>query len=213
MIIEQGVSQTHISYINTPRDEFLEFHLKENSFLKLLVLSAHGTTINQKIEIHLVGKGATVEIYGYAYAPGGSIINHHTSVTHHCGDTHSSQKFIHLVRQKGQSHFLGHIKVDQHANDVTSHQLSKNILLEDLALATTKPQLEIYADQVKCNHGASVGSLSQEEIYYLQSRGISPSNARKLIQQGSLNEILAPFPQELLEAHSILSKDLLWLER
>lgn len=196
--LAQGKSLDYISYQNIINEndsaqKDLEFLLEENSHLKILVVSADGKLNVQNLTVHLKGKNAKVEIYGYAYVRTHSQVRHRTSVIHYVPNTYSEQKFIHIARKNATVSFEGHIRVEKNAINIEANQFNKNLMLEELAHIKTRPQLEVYADDVKCTHGASVGSLADDQLYYLQSRGIPVAKAKKLLQYGYLNEILKPF--------------------
>ncbi|OZB80968.1 MAG: Fe-S cluster assembly protein SufD, partial [Halothiobacillus sp. 13-55-253] len=100
----------------------------------------------------------------------------------------------------GRGIFKGRILVAQDAQKIEAFQNSRNLLLSDSAEIDTKPELEIYADDVKCSHGATIGRLDDEALYYLKSRGISSENARKLLITGFAQEIVDQLPTPELVA-------------
>jgi len=106
--------------------------------------------------------------------------------------------------------FNGKIYVRPHAQKTNAFQSNRNILLSDTAIVHTKPQLEIWADDVKCSHGCTSGQLDEEALFYLQSRGIDKANAQALLLYAFAGEILEPMKDEVLKKylHSIISERL-----
>lgn len=155
-----------------------------------------------------VGKDATVETYSFAFGggitridvnadligPGGNIImnglfmvnenqhiDHHTRVRHRVGRTYSNENYKGIADGNGRGVFNGKILVEKDAQKIEALQSSKNLLLSDGAEIDTKPELEIYADDVKCAHGATVGQLDEDAFFYLRSRGIDEQSARSIL--------------------------------
>jgi len=118
------------------------------------------------------------------------------------GKSHQLYKGILKGRSRGV--FSGKIIVHQDAQKTDAHQVNKNLLLSDKATVDTRPQLEIFADDVKCTHGAAVGQLDPEAIFYLKSRGMKEELARNLLIQGFANEIIESI--KIPEIHSDLDR-------
>ena len=118
------------------------------------------------------------------------LADHHMIVEHakpHC-NSHEYYNGILDGRSKGVFH--GRILVQQPAQKTDAKQTNKNLLLSDEATADTKPQLEIYADDVKCTHGATVGQIDPEAVFYLRSRGITAQEAKKLLTYAFANDVM-----------------------
>ena len=105
--------------------------------------------------------------------------------------THSSQNFYGVIGSKGCAVFNGKALVHEGAFDTNANQYNHNLLLSENAEINTKPELEIYADDVKCSHGTTVGQLDEDAIFYLQSRGITKELARQLLTKTFITRILA----------------------
>lgn len=133
------------------------------------------------VNADLVGKGANVTMNGLFIVNDNQHIDHHTRVRHRVGDTHSSENYKGIADGNGRGVFNGKILVDQDAQKIDAVQSSKNLLLSDNAEIDTKPELEIYADDVKCAHGATVGQLNDDAFFYLRSRGIDEATARSIL--------------------------------
>ena len=139
-----------------------------------------GVSCDVKLDVHLVGEGAEANIYG-AYVCGGDekvkiAVDMHHDVPH----CNSRQLLKGIAGGRSRVDFYGKIIVAQDAQRTEAYQENHNILLSDEAKVDTKPQLEIYADDVKCSHGATIGRLNEEEQFYMRSRGISLEDAKVL---------------------------------
>ena len=146
----------------------------------LLIVVMPGVSCDVKLDVKLVGEGAEANIYG-AYVCGAdervkiAVDMHH--MVPHCN---SRQLFKGIASGTSKVDFYGKITVAQDAQRTEAYQENHNILLSDDARVNTKPQLEIYADDVKCSHGATIGRLNEEEQFYMRSRGITLEDAKVL---------------------------------
>ena len=146
----------------------------------LVLLVYPGVSCDVKMDVSLLGEGAEANLYG-AYVFGGSE-NVKISVDMHHDFPHcnSRQLFKGIAGGVSKVDFYGKIIVAQDAQRTEAYQENHNILLSDGAKVDTKPQLEIYADDVKCSHGATIGRLNEEEQFYMRSRGITLEDAKVL---------------------------------
>ncbi|MBR4977986.1 MAG: SufD family Fe-S cluster assembly protein [Bacteroidales bacterium] len=146
----------------------------------MVLLMFPGVSCDVKLDIRLTGEGAEANVYG-AYVCGGdekvkiAVDMHHDKP--HCN---SRQLFKGVAGGVSKVDFYGKIIVAQDAQRTEAYQENHNILLTDGAKVDTKPQLEIYADDVKCSHGATIGRLNEEEQFYMRSRGITLEDAKVL---------------------------------
>ena len=109
-------------------------------------------------------------------------------------------RFEAVVDDRARSVFQGRVLVQPGAHKTDAHQLNRNLLLSEAARADTKPELVIHADDVKCSHGATVGDLDREALFYLQARGIDPAGARALLIEGFIAELLDDVDQPAVAA-------------
>ena len=146
----------------------------------MLLLVMPGVSCDIRLDVRLAGEGAEANVYG-AYVCGGqekvkiAVDMHHDFP--HCN---SRQLFKGIAGGDSRVDFYGKIIVAQDAQRTEAYQENHNILLSDGARVDTKPQLEIYADDVKCSHGATIGRLNEEEQFYMRSRGITLEDAKVL---------------------------------
>ncbi len=142
------------------------------------------------IRTKLAGEGLECVLNGLYLTRGEQLADHHMVVEHaqpHCA---SHEYFNGILDDKSKGVFHGRILVQQIAQKTDAKQTNKNLLLSDDATADTKPQLEIYADDVKCTHGATIGQLNDESIFYLRSRGIGADTARQMLIHAFAGEII-----------------------
>ena len=154
--------------------------VERDATVNVVVLVLPGVSCDLKMDVTLAGEGAQANVYG-AYLCGAdervkiSVDMHHD--VPHCN---SRQLFKGIAGGTSRADFYGKIIVAQDAQRTEAYQENHNILLSDGAKVDTKPQLEIYADDVKCSHGATIGRLNEEEQFYMRSRGISLEDAKVL---------------------------------
>jgi Fe-S cluster assembly protein SufD len=142
------------------------------------------------IRTKLAGERLECILNGLYLTRGEQLADHHMVVEHaqpHCA---SHEYFNGILDDKSKGVFHGRILVQQIAQKTDAKQTNKNLLLSDDATADTKPQLEIYADDVKCTHGATIGQLNDESIFYLRTRGIGPDTARQMLIHAFAGEII-----------------------
>ncbi|MFK8030376.1 MAG: Fe-S cluster assembly protein SufD [Gammaproteobacteria bacterium] len=121
----------------------------------------------------------------------GQHVDHHSLVRHNKPHTHSEQRYNGVAGQKGHGVFNGKVLVQKDAQKITAAQSNQNVMLCEQAAIDTKPELEIYADDVKCSHGATIGQLDETSLFYLQSRGLGRSEAQQLLVRGFVRDIYA----------------------
>lgn len=142
------------------------------------------------LNMRLLQSSADCVLHGFYHGKDQQIIDHHTRIDHHSAHCNSAQNYKGIADEKSQCIFNGKVIVHPHAQHTFAQQSNKNLLLTKTAEIDTKPELEIYADDVKCTHGATVGALDPRALFYLQSRGIDITAAKKLLLQGFVGEIL-----------------------
>jgi Fe-S cluster assembly protein SufD len=177
-----------------------EFGRASNVTVHSIALGAKLSRTN--IRAKLAGEGLECILNGLYLTRGEQLADHHMIVEHaqpHCA---SHEYFNGILDDKSRGVFHGRILVREIAQKTDAKQTNKNLLLSDDATADTKPQLEIYADDVKCTHGATIGQLNNESIFYLRSRGIGTDMARQMLIHAFAGEIIervkcAPVREEL----------------
>lgn len=147
------------------------------------------------LRINLNGKGSECILNGLFLGKGNQHADLQTQVSHGAPRSTSRQFFKIILDDKSTGVFNGRILVLQEAQKTVASQENRNLLLSKAARINTKPQLEIYADDVKCNHGDTVGALDENALYYLKSRGLAQSEAKKILTQAFAQDILDLIPE------------------
>ncbi|HQI70669.1 MAG TPA: SufD family Fe-S cluster assembly protein [Bacteroidales bacterium] len=146
----------------------------------------------------MAGSGSEAKVYGLYLMDREQHVDNQVYVDHQVPETLSYEQFKGIIDENASAVFNGHIHVCPDAQKTEAYQSNKNILLTDTARVTTKPFLEIYADDVKCSHGATVGQLDPEAMFYLKSRGICDRNAKMLLMYAFAGEIANKINIEVL---------------
>jgi Fe-S cluster assembly protein SufD len=163
------------------------------------VVSLHGFDLGARLarsdtQVHLNGPGAEISLNGI-YAPAGrQHIDNHTRIDHRQPQCRSREAFRGVIDGHGRGVFNGKIVVHKDAQKTDSQQSSAALLLSRHAEVDAKPELEIYADDVKCAHGATVGQLDEEAIFYLRSRGLDDTAARSLLTYSFADVLVRELP-------------------
>lgn len=155
--------------------------------------------VHNDLRVDLNGNGASTHLYGLFVAGSGQHLDTHVDVNHHVPETYSQQEFRGIAATGGRGIYNGGVRVAKGAQRIEAHQKSDNLLLGPRAEIDTKPELEIYADDVKCSHGATVGELDADAIYYLRSRGLDLETARELLTLAFAESLLERVPNALVQ--------------
>ena len=192
--------QAHVKHIRVQRDSGKAFHIancavslgRSSNYQSVSV--ALGAQISRYNLNVLLAEGAECAVDGLALIADSQLADTHTCIDH--AQPHGVSRQLHKCIVGGSAHavFNGKVMVRQGAQRTDSVQSSRNLLLTGKAHVDTKPQLEIFADDVKCVHGASIGQLDSEEVFYLNSRGLSDSVARSLLTYAFGAEIIDRIP-------------------
>ncbi|PIS02216.1 MAG: Fe-S cluster assembly protein SufD [Chlamydiae bacterium CG10_big_fil_rev_8_21_14_0_10_42_34] len=149
-----------------------------------------GKKIRTSMKVQLAEENAQTELYGLACLEKSAESHIHANVEHAAPHTYSRQHFKSVLKDKSKFSFEGKIHVKPIAQKTQAYQLNNNLVLSDEASTNAKPNLEIFADDVKASHGATVGRLNEEELFYLRSRGLGLEQARQWLINGFCKEIL-----------------------
>jgi len=176
----------------------LQFHQERSSNLATHSIATGGTLVREEVKAVLDGEGAEATLGGLYVITGRQHIDNQTTLDH--AQPHCSSREVYKGILDGESSavFNGKIIVRKDAQKTDSKQSNKNLLLSEKAMIDTKPALEIYADDVKCTHGATIGQIDPEAVFYLRSRGIGRQEARDLLTYAFANDILGRVKYEPL---------------
>jgi len=166
---------------NTSKNSSIFLKQKRSSSVSLNTISLHGGLIRNNIFAELAEPFAECNLNGLYLADRMQHIDNYTELIHAAPNCTSNQTYKGILDDDARGVFSGKVFVAKDAQKTQAYQTNNNILLKDTARADAKPQLEIYADDVKCSHGATVGQLDTEALFYLQSRGINYQEARMLL--------------------------------
>ncbi|MCK4904396.1 MAG: SufD family Fe-S cluster assembly protein, partial [Candidatus Marinimicrobia bacterium] len=153
------------------------------------------------LNVQIDGENCDTDISGLSLLSGKDHIENYTVVSHNKPNSNSQQLFKYILDESSEGVFNGLVTVQPDAQKTDSQQTNKNILLSKNALMNSNPQLEIYADDVKCSHGSATGELDEDAIFYLRSRGIDPIAAKSLLIKGFAREVI-----DIIEINSVNEK-------
>lgn len=165
-------------------------HQEKNSVASSNNITLHGGLVRNSTYHYLGGEGAESNSYGLFLADKFQHVDNYVNIDHASPRCTSNQLFKGVLDEMATGAFNGRILVRPDAQKTLAYQKSNNILLTDDAKMDTKPQLEIFADDVKCSHGAAVGQLDQDALFYMRSRGINKKDARLMLMFGFAHEVI-----------------------
>ena len=177
--------------------QFLRLDAGEEVSMTLVFLPGRDAQLS--MEVDLAGPGARLDLAGLYLCPGSERVDLQVLVRHASGGSFSRQLFKGIVGGSARATFDGLIYVAPDAQKTEAYQENHSLLLSDTARVESRPQLEIYADDVKCSHGATTGYLNPDELFYLRSRGIPEAEARHLQMQAFLAPVARRLPNALAE--------------
>ena len=170
-----------------------------NSNVLLNGMTLHNGTTRNTTEVTLNGRGAEINLCGMVIAAKNEHVDNHTFIDHKVSDCTSNELFKYVLDDQSVGAFAGKVLVRPGAQHTSSQQTNRNICATREARMYTQPQLEIYADDVKCSHGATVGQLDEKALFYMQQRGISYKEARLLLMFAFVNEGIDTIRMEALK--------------
>lgn len=190
------LEETHES---TVRFNNLYVRQEAGSNVLLNGMTLHNGTTRNTTEVTLAGRGAEINLCGMAIADKNEQVDNHTFIDHQVPDCTSNELFKYVLDDQAVGAFAGKVLVREGAQHTNSQQTNRNICATREARMYTQPQLEIYADDVKCSHGATVGQLDENALFYMQQRGISLKEARLLLMFAFVNEVIDQIRMEALK--------------
>jgi len=181
-MVKSNATSVHLAMTNV--------HIAEGAFYDNFALIMGGKLTRNEIDATLAGKLAQCALKGAMLLRGREHADTTTRITHAAPHGTSREMYKTVVAEQARGVFQGKIVVAEGAQKTDGHQLSRALLLSDQAEMDAKPELEIYADDVRCSHGSTVGDLDEDALFYLRARGLSTAEARALLIQGFVGEIL-----------------------
>jgi Fe-S cluster assembly protein SufD len=165
-------------------------HQSNSSRVNTYTFTLNGKLIRNNLQLALDGEGIESHMYGLYLVTNDTLADNHTVVDHRKPNSFSNELYKGIMDESSKGVFNGKIYVRPNAQKTNAFQANRNILLTDKAAVNTKPQLEIWADDVKCSHGCTTGQLDEEALFYLQARGISKETARAMMLYAFAGELL-----------------------
>lgn len=171
-------------------------------------MTLHNGTTRNRTHVTLNGENAETHLYGMAIADKNEHIDNHTFVDHKVARCTSNELYKYVLDDESTGAFAGKVLVREGAQQTSSIQTNRNLCATRKARMYTQPQLEIYADDVKCSHGATVGQLDENALFYMQQRGISMKEARLLLMFAFVNEVIDQVRLDVLKdrLHILIEK-------
>ena len=167
-----------------------EIYQRNASRVNTYTFTLNGKFVRNNLHLVLDGEGIESHMYGLYLLEGTTLADNHTVVDHRKPNSFSNELYKGIMAGSSKGVFNGKIYVRPHAQKTNAFQANRNILLTDKAAVNTKPQLEIWADDVKCSHGCTSGQLDEEAVFYLRSRGIHQETARAMMLYAFAGEVL-----------------------
>ena len=163
---------------------------KRSSNTLLDTLTLHGGFVRNNVYVKLAEERAETNLFGLAICDGQQHVDNYTFVDHAVPNCNSNELYKSIMNHESTGAFNGRILVRSDAQKTQALQSNKSILLTEKARFYTKPQLEIYADDVKCSHGATVGQINEEALFYLKARGIGGDEAKMMLTFAFAHEVI-----------------------
>ncbi len=203
-----NASLEHVKVINenNATDHFSSVHLDQgrDSRFRTSAFFLNARLVRSELLPTLNGSGGNCEMHGLTIAGGEQLVDNFTALNHAQPHCESSQLFKGIYAGKSRGVFCGTITVQQIAQKTNAFQKNASILLSDEAAVDTKPQLKIWADDVKCTHGATVGQLDEEALFYLRSRGIARTEAQKMLVRAFADDVTSKISDEKI--HEVVGR-------
>ncbi len=176
-----------------------QYQVAAGQVLELQFVVLPGESRDIEVTVDLCGPGAEAHLKGLYLCKADEKVNFRVVMHHKASGCHSTQLFNGIAGGSAEVNFDGTIVVAPDAQKTEAFQENHNIVLTETAKVNTKPQLEIYADDVKCSHGATVGQLNEDELFYMRSRGIPEAEARTLQMLSFLAPVIPEGREEEIE--------------
>lgn len=191
--VEENSTLSHIllqkNHAKTKELNHIFVEQQSNSTYITQLINIGGDLIRNDLNVQIDGENCDTDISGLSLLSGKDHVENYTVVSHNKPNSNSRQLFKYILDESSEGVFNGLVTVQHDAQKTDSQQTNKNILLSKKALMNSNPQLEIYADDVKCSHGSATGELDEDAIYYMRTRGIDLMTAKSLLLEGFAKEV------------------------
>ncbi len=198
----------HLKYFKIENDSDNAYHISNTHVSQQSVsnfsantFALNGAMVRNNLNIKLENEGIETYMNGLYLLDGKTHVDNHTVVDHKMPNCYSNELYKGIMDDSSRGVFNGKIFVRQDAQQTNAFQSNKNILLSDKATVNTKPQLEIWADDVKCSHGCTTGQLDEDALFYLQTRGIQKEKARAILLTAFASDVLENIANEAIKTY------------
>lgn len=174
---------------------------KRNSSFDIFTITLGGALVRNNLTIRLMEENCTAHLFGLTLTGGTMVVDNHTVVDHASPNCYSNQLYKSILDGRSHGVFNGKIFVRKDAQKTNAFQSNKNVLLSREATMNSKPQLEIFADDVKCSHGATTGQLDDDALFYFRSRGIGEQDAKALLNFAFASDVIQKINNDALKAN------------
>lgn len=174
---------------------------RANSTFSVLTITMDGALVRNNLNFSITGESCESNLNGLYFTSGNQHVDNHTYADHQVPHCNSNELYKGVMTDRSTGVFNGKIMVHRDAQQTNAFQSNQNILLTDKASVNTKPELEIYADDVKCSHGCTIGQLDEEAMFYLQSRGLGKMDATKLLLNAFASDVLEMVDNDAVKSY------------
>lgn len=200
-------ANAHIQHFKLQHENLKSYHIanisidqQKASRVNTYYLATGANLSRDDLHFLLRENDAHCELNGFYYTKSKQHIDNHTRVDHRCSNTTSQQLYKGIMTEFSRAVFNGKIHVHPNIQQVSAEQTNKNLLLSEQAEIDTKPELEIYSEDVRCSHGATVGQLDENALFYLRSRGIKQQEAKHLLTRAFADEVFQTISDQQIVA-------------
>lgn len=178
-------------------------HIEANGNFTINTLTIDGGWVRNGLNIIVDGENVEANLNGFYMPRGKQHVDNHTLVDHRKAHSNSNELYKGILNDQGTGVFNGKVYVQVDAQKTNAFQSNANVLLSNDAQMNTKPELEIYADDVKCSHGTTTGQMDDTALFYLKTRGIGDTNARKLLAAAFINDVVNKVKHEAIHQYVV----------
>ena len=205
IVVSENAKVEYYSIQNDPGNRYqftqTEIYQKNSSRVNTYTFNLQGKLLRTNLHLIIDGEGIESHMYGLYLLTGSSLADNHTVVDHKKPNSLTNELYKGIMDESSRGVFNGKIFVRPQAQKTNAFQANRNILLSEKATVNTKPQLEIWADDVKCSHGCTTGQLDEEALFYLRARGIDKNAARAMMLYAFAGEITDKIPHAGIRAY------------
>lgn len=194
------INKIQNEHANSFNISFERAKVGKDATFSINTVPASGKLVRNNVHVTLNGSGGTANLYGAICINKNMHVDNQTFVEHKVANCQSNEMYKSVVSDEATAVFNGKILVKKDAQKTNAFQNSANILMADTAKVYAKPQLEIYADDVKCSHGCTIGQFDNEALFYLRARGIKESVAKKVLLEAFIGEVIDHIENEAIRA-------------